>query len=272
MNKTKDEPGLTEIQREEIKAIVNSALLGFKASLRNELGLLEELLNNPNVQENLRKERLKNQAPHSVSEDGDSENRGKEVVKPKGNIVKKEGEDSKRTKPTRAVQGKKPAVPKKEEKKVPGKSRATNVRAQYRTEGGRQNEESDESNNKPVRNMSEEDDADNLEVESESSKEEKPVEKKEVPKKLVKKDVKKAYASTGKRTTGKPVKNVPAKEEESAEEEEDNNEEEEDGPVKAKPHKEPPARVKTTKQPKPQEEPKRTKKTKKANYSNQDDD
>jgi len=276
MNKAKGEPGLTEIQRDEIKAIVNSALLGFKASLRNELGLLEELLNNPNVQENLQKERLKNQAPHSASEEDDSEKRAKEVIKPRGKDIvgRKEEEESKRPKPARTAPGKNPAPPKKEEKKMVGKLRATNPRAQYKTESGKQNEESDDSNNKGVRNMSEEENADNLEIESASSKEEKPSERKEASKKPVKKDIRKAYASTGKRVTGKPVKSAPPKEEENAEEEEENNEEEEEEeerPAKVKSHKEASAKTKTSRQPKPQDESKKAKKPKRINNLNQDD-
>jgi len=124
-------PGLTEQQKSDVKAIIDSALMGFKTSLKNELEFLHELINNPQIKESLNiKKDIKPQKvtpPHSENEP--IETPDTEKNRPKTSRPMEKKQMSGKVQPT-----KKPA--KREEKKQigAGKSRTSGLKGISKTE------------------------------------------------------------------------------------------------------------------------------------------
>ena len=202
--------GLSERQKEEIKAIIDSALVGFKASLKNELGFLTELLNNPAIQES-----LKLQAPQKLvstrpaTEEGPTVLEVKEEQRPKTGVKDRstaaKTEDSKRPGTTRVTSStKRPAAIKKEEKKfVTGKSRTVGLKAQSKTEA----EKAAQEEVKPISEVIEA--VPEAESENQKSPEEHKEKKEEEEKKEVVVETKKEEGAEAKKETAEVKKEQP---------------------------------------------------------------
>ena len=226
---------------------------------------------NPAVKENLRQQRIKNQNSQSAS--GNKSIEKKSIKKSQAHSINRDKfQDPKEDlKKSGTVGRRQPPPVKKEIKKSGLKSRSENVKAQYKTEGVKSNDQSPDVDSKVSKNMSDADDDKDLEVAAVAEDDDE--DQQEVLQKPIKKDVVKKSRTVGSRKPiAKPAKKAPS----PPPEEEDENEEEyveDDNAEEEEEVKQVPARKirkddnlnkpKPGRQAKPQEDPKKPTKPRK---------